>query len=337
VIAGLDIETDLAYALRIIARRQNRPASGNHADWAEWVLAYAGVVDVYVYPLLQPGTVTVPVPGCVTVLALSAAPGDTTGNRIFGGVSGGNLTNTIGQYIEGTGGDGSVGAQPTGIQLRPVTMAPENYRVQAALASTLDIEIQCVMSTAYRFPWAYNASYTVLASPAPTATTFSVNTDITSVVKPGGSIQPILVNVDTSNYRGGYYFVTPTSVLFNGGTGHTDFIVPTLPAAPTATTIVLPGPSNFSSIRTQIFGLFDVLGPGDTTPPSRWPSEETKGRSTLYLPAITSRIVQELDAFGNLLSGVRGILSATMVNPSATVVSAPKTLLQLGVLTIRTA
>lgn len=315
--AGVDQETLTALAARVIARRQERPASGNRADWQDWANAVAGVDDAVVYPLLH-SSLGVNTPGAMTVIPLGQAQGDSaTNSRI---VSGTVVTNVAG-YIEGTK-DANGNTVTNGTQLRPVTMAAGDYAIEAALTQTQNVEATLVLAAAYAPPFTTTADV-VLASPVPTTTTFSITGNVAATFAPSGVPLPILVNVGTGNYRGGFYKVTPSSVTWDSGNGRTNFVVPTLPGAPVSASRVLPGLSNFGAIRTALFALFDDLGPGDTSPASRWPGQETRLRATLYT-------AQLIGAF----TDVDGVLSATLVAPAANVAPAAKTIVTLGTLTV---
>jgi uncharacterized phage protein gp47/JayE len=343
IIEGADAELDQSYAARIISRRQNRPASGNRADWQAWGLAVAGVADAYVYPNLHP-TLGTGIAGAVTMIVMGPIALDASGNQ-----NGDNATNSrfvsnttannVAGYIEGTN-DVNGNAAGTGVtfpQLRPVTMVNTDYQIAAATSSAANIELQLTMATAYAFPFTYNAADLVLASPTPTTTTFSINGDVSARYAQSGVSGtvgwPIIVKVTnsgTSVLRGNYYYVTPTTVTYNGGTGHTDFVLPTMPGTPTSSSKVGPGAQNWQQLRLALFAYIDQLGPGDTSPASRWPAQETKGRSTMYRQGLLAALVSQFDTFGNLTAGVRGVLSGSVVAPGSDQTPASKTCMVEG-------
>jgi uncharacterized phage protein gp47/JayE len=327
-VAGEDEEDLDAYAGRIIARRQARPASGNVADWREWATDVTGVGAACVYPLLHP-TYGADTLGAVTAIPLGPDQGDSpTNTRIVSG----DVLAMVAGYIEG---ENDASGATTGVeleQLRTVAMRAGDYAIEAALESESDLELQLVLAAAYAPPWTYNAGYVVLASP--TGTSFELAGNLESVLKPGGIIQPILLkakNGGVRTIRGDYYAVTPSDVTYDGAT-NTEVTFAALDggAVPIVGSVVLPPPVCWAEIRTALFAYYDGLGPGDTSPPCRFPLEETALRATLYRAALVASLVQSVNAAGTLLSGVRGVLSATVVAPGSDLTPAAKTINTLG-------
>lgn len=323
VTTGTDEETDAAYAARLIARRQERPASGNRADWRHWVEAYDGVEEAYVYPLLQPpaaypGAGTANVLGCVTVLAVGPAQGDgTTNKRIVGGSAGASLASTVGAFVEGTK-DRTGAAVPATLQkqLRPATMAAGDYSIEAIQVSSQNVDIRITNASAYAFPW----SGTMTVDAASTTTSLVVNGD-----QRAQNGKAALIFVGTSAKRGGFEMRTLPTGTYDGGTNKTTFSFASSALAGTPSGTVYPAPPNWPSIRDALFALFDALGPGDTSPAARWPTEDVRGRATLYVTALIEAV-----------RGVAGVLDVSVVTPAASVVPAAKTVVTLGTMTIRT-
>jgi hypothetical protein len=166
---GVGEESDESYAARIIARRQERPASGNRSDWQDWVESYQGttVSRAYVYPLLEPptsypGAGVADTLGCVTVVAVGPAQGDPILNPAVNTRivplddlttrTAGAALPLIRGYIEGT--HSITGVTPhTGEQLRPVTMVAANAAVEAIGEQSQNVVLGCVMAAASDFPW----------------------------------------------------------------------------------------------------------------------------------------------------------------------------------------
>lgn len=312
---GINSEIDESYATRIIQRRQERPASGNRADWRQWVRDCTGVADAYVYPLLHAslGANTL---GAVTAIVLGPVQGDSTTNTRI--LSAGAVAN-IAAYIEGTK-DSLGNTLPAAMQkmLRPVTMAAGDYAIEYALTSSQNVDATLVMAAAYAFP--FTGTMTEEATQTSTTTVLYVNGDQT-----GKNGKAVLVNVGTSNIRGGYQMITLPNGTF--GAGYTTFNLATpLVAAPIDGSTVYPAPPNWPQIRAAVFAYFDALGPGDTSPAARWPGEETQGRATLYRSALAAVLI---DGFG-AEAPVSGVLSASIGTPATDVAPAAKTIVTLG-------
>jgi hypothetical protein len=315
VTAGADAELDAAYATRIVQRRQERPASGNRADWRQWVRDCTGVLDAYVYPLLHPslGAGTL---GAVTVLGVGPVQGDSTTNTRV--LDGSKLTD-IAAYLEGTKDPlGNTLAAAAQKMLRPVTMAAGDYAIEAVLTSSQNVDATLVMASAYAFP--FTGTMTEEATVGSTTTVLYVNGDQTA--KNG---KAVLVKVGTSNIRGGYQMITLPNGTF-GGVYTTFNLTTPLVAAPVASSTVYPAPPNWPQIRAAVFAYFDSLGPGDTSPAARWPGEESQGRATLYRSALAAVLI---DGLGDDYP-VTGVLSASVGTPAGDVAPAAKTVVTLG-------
>lgn len=331
---GEDAESYQDWAARITARLQERPASGNRSDWAAWVLSYTKtpIVDAYVYPLLEPpasnpGNGTANVLGCVTVVAVGPAQGDSTTNtRIVPAddvslrTAGAPLLHVI-DYIEGD--RTANGALTTaGTQLRPVTMAYGDYTVEAINTQAQNVEAVLTVTAANAFSFPYASSPGVDSSSDATHVIVSGNYGPGGVVDLSGL--SVLVYIGTTNYRGGYYRTTLGSGSYNGGTGLTTFLVDALPHAPVTPSFVYPATPCWDAIRAATFEYFDGLGPSDSVPPSRWPTQDAAGRSTLYRSALAGRYTQ-----------TDGVLAASISTPATdTTPSTWKTVLTLGSLLV---
>lgn len=314
--AGADEESVADYRQRIIERLQERPASGNRADWRDWVEAFEGVAvtDAYVYPLLMPpaaypGAGTPGTLGCVTVVAVGPAQGsDTTNTRVLG--TPGQLLQTCVDYIEGDADIDGV-ATTTGTQLRPVTMAPGDYSVEAILVAPENVALGVTVSAPYVPGW--SGTKTVVAGS--TTTSLILSGDTTAI-----NGLTAAVTVGTGAVRGGVQVITLGTGVFGGvNTTYTLAGVNVLLAAPVGGSTVRPALANDAALRTALYTYFDGLGPGDTTPASRWPDAGTKGPFVVYPAALIAAVM-----------GVTGVLSVTVVSPAAAVTPAAKTVVTLG-------
>ncbi len=327
---GTDQESYSAWAARIIARRQERPASGNRADWQDWVEGYTGttVTRAYVYPLLAPpasypGAGTPDTPGCVTVVAVGPAQGDVlTNTRIVPTddastrTAGAALTR-IRDYIEGDRTIAGV-ATDDGTMLRPVTMVAANAAVEAISVSAQNVVLSCTMTTANAFPWV--GAIAIILS---TDTTIKVTGDYTALAGKRALVLPA-----TPTERGGYRAVTLGNANF--AAGDTTFTQATGQEVGFPTGSIYPCPANWETIRDDVFSHFDGLGPGDTTPASRWPAEDVEARATLYRTGLAADVISGAQS----PAVATGVLSCSVTTPAADVTPAAKTVVTLGTLLV---
>lgn len=327
---GTDLESYSMWAARIIARRQERPASGNRADWQDWVEGYTGttITRAYVYPLLAPpasypGAGTPDTPGCVTVVAVGPAQGDVlTNTRVVPTddastrTAGAALTR-IRDYIEG---DRTVAGVATddGTMLRPVTMVAANAAVEAISVSAQNVVLSCTMTATNDFPWV--GAIAIILS---TDTTIKVTGDYTALAGKRALVLPA-----TPTERGGYRAVTLGNANF--AAGDTTFTQATGQEVGFPTGSIYPCPPNWETIRASVFAHFDDLGPGDTTPASRWPSESTEARATLYRTGLAADVINGAQS----PAVATGVLSCTVTTPAADVTPAAKTVVTLGSLLV---
>lgn len=297
VASGEDDEADLSYALRIMARRRERPASGNNADWKDWAESVDGVDVAFVYPLLQylgfgPNT-----RGAVTVAILGPPQGNINpfNTRIIPA-----LVDRVKGYIEGTNDiHGNAGVFD---QLRPVTIPEGTYTIAHVNELYQVVAITLTMAAAYPFPWTSPAYYTV--------TGWNNTTKVLTL-----SALPSSVEVgDTVAIRDGfirglyaYGKVAAVSTVSNQITMDASFSSTTIDT--TATGRLRPVPESATSLRDAIFAYFNELGPGDTSPPSRWPGQQDGYRTTMYRSALAAAAIH---------SGA-GVLSANVTTPSTDV------------------
>lgn len=312
VVQGDEVEDIESYRARVIARRRNRPGSGNREDWKEWAEQCAGVAQAWVYPLLSPAG-TPNTLGCVTVVCAGTPQGAGAQNtRVINNTPGAALPAVAG-FVEGTHDAAGV-AVTNGVQLRPATMAAGDYTAETISTQTLDVDLTLVNTTPNAFP--FPASYA------------STGSSVTQVVIAGDRSflagKSILVYLGTTYARGGYAQVLVTAANYNGGLAHTTITFAAVAHAPSnngAGKCVYPAPPNYSAVRDEIFALFDALGPGDTSPASRYPAEDVGDRSTLYASSIVAAA-----------KSVPGVLSAATTAVDTT--PAAKTVVTLGELLV---
>jgi uncharacterized phage protein gp47/JayE len=315
--------TDEVYRAVLLGRLRDRPASGNRSDWRSWVTGYLGtsVPEAYVYPLLKPpaappGVGTPGTLGCVTVVAIGPAQGDSFENLRL--VPSDDLsTRAIGMplphIIEYIDGDRTIAGVPTadGYQLRPVTMGPDgdNWTVETPENYNTGCELTLVLSGAFAFPWAGS----MFTEPTSTNTSLVVLGDQTAKEGLSALVLPV-----TPDARGNYRQVTlgPSSYT----APNTTFDQSLDPVgSPANYTYVYPAPPNWNLIRLAVFAFFDSLAPGDTSPASRWPADGQDG--SLYQSSLAAAVI-----------AVPGVLSCTVDLPATSLTPIEKSIYTLSTL-----
>lgn len=320
-VTAADTESNASYSNRIVRNRQARPGSGNRSDVEAWLEAVANVGEGYVYPLLQPGTTSGTTLGCWTAIPLGAAPavaggGTVPSPRVLGA---GDITNITG-YIEGTndalGLPATNPAHGTIQQLRPATTAVGDYSVELPGTTTQNVQFHVTLS-GLTFPFV--GTFTTAAGSSTTVINTSV--DPTGTVHNGD-----LVAFPDVTVRGGYALRTVTV----GASTLT--VSPALGAIPGNGLTIYPAPANWAAMSAAVLSIMDRLGPGDTSPVTRWPPVTTIGPSTLYQSALIAGVMGVPGLAGSL-PGVSGVLSVTLITPNTDVTVTAKQLTIPGKIT----
>lgn len=325
-VAGAEAETDAAYAARIVARRQERPASFNRADVRAIAEEVTGVAEAYVYPLLEPVSNDIGVPGTFQIVALGPVSTDANGvqngdagtNLRFRGPPGSEQTDIEG-YFEGTlDKDGVTVPLASQSQRRPVTVPQGNYKVLTAGQLAQSVTIAVTVTTANIKQW----SGTMTTAAGSTTTTIMVTGNQTSLGLVG---KPLLVKLATGTYRGLYAMRTPLdNGLYIPATNTTVFAVSAMVSAPVVGATVYPACANFEQIRLALFALFDRLTPGNSSGVSaRWPNADVAGPSVLYIGELIAAVC-----------AVPGVVTAAVTLPVADVSPAVLNLVDLNVLIV---
>jgi uncharacterized phage protein gp47/JayE len=316
--------TDEVYREVLLGRLRDRPASGNRSDWRSWATGYLGtsVAAAYVYPLLKPpavlpGVGTTGTLGCVTVVAVGPAQGDSLVNlRVVPSddLAARNQATPLARIIDYINGDRTIAGVPTadGYQLRPVTIGPDgdDWTVQSIGVDSTTVELTLVLDGAFAFPWA--GTMTVAGGSTNTSLVVTGN----QTAKEGLAA---LVSPNPTAERGDYRSVVLGPATF--AAGETTFDQSADPVgAPLSSGIVYPSPPNFGLIRLAVFAFFDALAPGDTSPPSRWPAT---GNSIVYPSALAAAVL-----------AVPGVLSCTVVQPAAPLTPVAKYIYNLSALLV---
>jgi hypothetical protein len=194
--------------------------------------------------------------------------------------------------------------------------AAGDYTVQTIAVQTVAVDLTLVNNTANAFPFA--SSFAQVSS---SATQVVISGDQTATLVAGRSI---LLYLGTSYARGGYVQVQIASSSYSVGPNQTTITFAAVAHASSnngAGKAVYPAPPNYSAVRDSIFALFDSLGPGDTSPASRYPAEDSTSRATLYASSVVAAA-----------KGGPGVLSASTTFADTT--PAAKTVVTLGELLV---
>lgn len=286
--SGEDTEGDDALRARILARIRRRPGSGNAADWIDWGEQCTGVEEVYVYPLLQPGTLSGDTLGCVSIVVLGPAQGDSPTNTRY--LANARLAEIKG-FIEGTH-DADGNTVTDGVQLRPASIASADFEVYRP--NLMNVAVSLKLTTTSRYPFAFTGTLAVDTGLS-SSTSLVVSGDETAKT---GKIALCRVG---AAHRGEWQATELKNGVF--AAGKTTFTV-SLSGAPTTTT-AYPAPANWQALREAFFAYFDALGPKDNDS-RRVPTEDVQGRATVYLSQL-----------GAVALSVPGVVSCTVVLPAS--------------------
>ena len=306
--------TDEVYRAVLLGRLRDRPASGNRSDWRSWVTGYLGtsIAAAYIYPLLKPpasppGDGTTGTLGCVTVVAVGPAQGDSYVNtRVVpdDDLTSRNEASPLPYIIDYINGGRTIAGVPTadGVQLRPVTMGPDgdDWTVQSIGADFTNVDLTLVMDGAFAFPWA--GTMTTVAGG--TSTSLVVGGDQTA--KEGLAA---LVLPSPASERGMRRSVVLGNATYAGG--ETTFDQTADPVGLlNVSSAVYPSPPNWNLVRLAVFAFFDALSPGDTIPASRWPAGST---GIVYPSSLAAAVI-----------AVPGVLSCVVTMPATYLTPSPK-------------
>ena len=316
-VVAVDTETDAALARRVLAWWRERPGGGNRADWVTWGESHTGVDRAFVYPLrhgtLGPGTL-----GAVTLCVLAPAPTTLVrGELPVTAIRTVDLDtrNDLKAQLVGTGDYAADGG------LAPGTISPDDIFVTTFAAVPTDVTLSLTMSSAAPFPFAGTLAFTGVSA-----------TQVTVASLPTGLVTGVLVAIPDPDVLGEYAYRTVTV----SGSGPYTLTFDAVSATPSGS--LLPLPPNAGDIRDAVIAVFNSLGPGLGTDPSRrWPDEdELEPPGTLYLGTLSAAVMGVRGLPGSP-SGVNGVLNAEVDLPVANVVSSPGDMPTLGALTLQSA
>jgi len=138
-----------------------------------------------------------------------------------------------------------------------------------------------------------------------TTTRVNTTTSPIGVIPSGGRVTVLVDNLPTTAYVS-----SVDAAGFNLKT--------TLTAAPPAGTEVVPGSALVEPVRDAILDMMDLLGPGDTIPPTRFPAPDTVNPCELSIPLIDKTVMS-----------VFGVRTLVVTSPASIVVPAAKVQIQL--------
>lgn len=308
---GEDIETVASWAERIVERLQERPASGNRADWRAWAESVDGVGDVFVHCCAEPPNLTVAparpdivpnVLGCVSIVVTNPPPASGTYVQNADGTLGAGLDPTYSRrptqalcdavraYIDGTG-DVHGRATSSGRQLYPGDLDPDNWDAvrPAPVLVDVTVEVDPLIPGAF----AFDTERTLTAVTDASHMTLSSAASIEAGA-PGESGTQLAfwftgVNGDglPNVIRGAWALAAVDTV--NAGTGAITLSTP-LPVVPTVGMTVRAAPDFWDAIRRIVLEYFDSLGPGapdGLARSTRWPAPTPSAPSRV----VASRIL----------------------------------------------
>jgi hypothetical protein len=267
---GENAETDVELQARLIARRRERPGSGNRSEWREWGVAVAGVGECFVYPRTRvdnTGAWLFQTPGCVVLEPLTPAPdADSYVQNADGTVGAGldpastrlpstDLCDLVRGYLDGTlDATGDAVPEASQVQRYPATMNPDNLDIRAALTVEVAVEVSITTEPSVA-PWPFGQSNGAIRNVVTATTTALTLDDVTGL----RANQQIAVNVGTGYIRGGWWLSSIQSVV-----GSVVTLASPLPVAPGAGVDVRPDCGLWNAVREAILKVFDGLGPGDS-------------------------------------------------------------------------
>lgn len=302
-----DGELDADYQARILAWWGYRLPTGSPADLVAVCEATDFVTEAYAYPSNGGGAVR----GLCDVRVMGPAQGESaTDTRVLSNADLAHVRAYIegDEDIHGTSTPGGEQRRIVGAKMTPLG----NVEIYNATAQVQNVAL--AVANAPTHPWPWTGSHAIASSNTISWTVSGDHTDLAGL--------PWLLFVGTSNARGGYMRVTPPTATFNSGPNTTKFDAPsTLPAAPTGTGY--PAPPNWEQIRDAVFGVFDALTPGDTSPATRYPAPTGARPTKLYLGGLYAAV-----------EAADGVVDSSVTTPATTITPTALFRITLGTLTV---
>lgn len=317
--AGEDQESVASWALRIIDKIQERPASGNRSDWRDWVEGVDGIGEAYVYPRTNPTGFVRDTLGCVTVVALAPKPTsyvqDADGtlpdglDPAYERVASTELLDRANGYIRGElDVHGNAVPLATRRELYTANMDPTDWATRAPVSTQIaSVRVQ-VKADPARFTWPFETPVPLSSATTNTITFTLVDWDSVGGFAVGDQLS---VPLGPTFVRGYHFLVSVVGV--NAGT-RTITVSPPMPVAPAAATLVYPDCGIWSEARRLMLTMYESLGPGlfETGNSWRYPPESFRGPATLYIGKVYGAVM-----------AASGVIDAVVLHPTASVVPSP--------------
>lgn len=295
VSAGEDQELVSDWALRIVDRLRERPATGNRADWRDWIEGVDGVGEAYVYPRTDPAGFVADTLGCVTAIALAPKPSS------YAQLADGTLSDGLAPWrgaphprsLRALSGDvlgrvaafvrGEVDARGAAVpevlrrERYAANMDPSDWSVIGARAEAMVSVVAQVRPDPALYPWPFLTPVPINAATSNTLTF----TEVDYVAAGFATGHRIALPLGELAVRGGFWLATITAA---NPVTFTLNVSPPMPVVPAHGLLVYPDCGLWDEIRRRLLALYDDLGPApfDGGTSQRYPPESYRGPATLF-------------------------------------------------------
>lgn len=323
---GAERELDAVLRDRLLERRAERPASGNRADWADWVGQVAGVGRGFIIPRAMrtgassPFTWRLEQHGMLVVIPVGLAPSEGSYEQLPDGTLGQGLSpfftrlpsdgllDNVRGFVDGTlDANGNPVTEAEQQQKYAGALDPDNILIAAPDPLVVNVQVRLTTDGAVApWPWGVTNSPERLVT-ASTLSTLTLD-DATGI----RAESRIAVRLGAGYIRGHWWLARVLSVAGNVVTLSSE-----LPVAPAVDTPVRPDCGLWAAVRAEVLKLFDGLGVGD----SRLTSDgQVSVKSSRYPrpPRALDRLFPS--KITNAVSDIAGVDGATMSVPSTTVI-----------------
>ncbi len=322
---GAEQESDAILRDRLLERRAERPASGNRADWADWVGQVAGVSRGFIIPRAirwgsGPFNWILERHGSLVVLPVGLSPAEGSYAQLPDGTLGqgvspfysrlpsdGLIANVRG-FVDGTlDANGNPVPDVDQKQLYAATLDPDCIEIIAPEPLVVDVQVRITTDGAVA-PWPWGITHAPERTVTASSTTTLTLDDATGIRRDAR----IAVRLGAGYIRGHWWLARVLSV-----TGNVVTLSSTLPVAPAAGTPVRPDCGLWAAVRAAVLQLFDGLGVGDARLTSGGPVSIKSGRYPRPPRALDKLFPSKIT---NVLSDIAGVEGVDVTTPSAVVI-----------------